>query len=252
MTASGGSRAPCWSVPGILAVGIDPGSGLSFYPTRPPPSWPTCSTSIVIVEMLIILVHVVLVSALARFSTTRALIVITISCGQCPDRGMHASAAFRILLWSVPSGARGEQYRARHWSRAFHPANALVPRIDFLLADRSPVERRLPEQALLSLLLTRPYSAEEHRDHSRPASFCNFLINGKRVVGFTHTEGPPQSGAASSRGRGPRAIDFRIERYLPDRVDYVVNLPTRTTLVFNEMYFPGWGARVDNGGPRCR
>ena len=54
----------------------------------------------------------------------------------------------------------------------------------------------------ISPLLTRPYLAEEHRDHSRPASFCNFLINGKRVVGFTFTEGPPQSGAAL-RAEGP-------------------------------------------------
>jgi hypothetical protein len=44
------------------------------------------------------------------------------------------------------------------------------------------------------------------------------------------------------------AIDFRILRYLPGRVDYEVDLPQRMTLVFNEMYASGWQARVDTSG----
>jgi len=219
---------------GILAVGIIWLKGI-IYPSATPAQLSDVFDKIVIVEMLVISVTWL---GLARFSTTRA-IAITILVAGALDSGMHASAASD--LWSVPSGARGEQYRAMH-SRAFDPANALVPRVDF----PSLIDPRSNDAYLNKRFYLSSYTPFQLKSIGPLASgeFRNFLINGKRVVGFT-TEAPPSQGSLFEQKA--LAIDFKIERYLPDRVDYVVNLPTRTTLVFNEMYFPGWGARVDGG-----
>jgi len=220
---------------GILAVGFIWLKGF-IYPSATPAQLADMFDKVVIVEMLIILLTWL---GLARLSTTHA-VVITILVAAALDSGMHASATSD--LWSVPSGARGEQYRAIH-TRAFDPATALVPRIDFpSLIDPRSNDAYLNKRFYLSsytpfqLKSIGPLAAGEFR---------NFLVNGKRVVGFTNVA-PPDQGSLFEQTA--LAIDFRIERYLPDRVDYVVNLPARTTLVFNEMYFPGWGARID-GGP---
>jgi hypothetical protein len=81
------------------------------------------------------------------------------------------------------------------------------------------------------------------------AGFRPFLVEGKRVVGFPSV-GPsaadvPKAGATFQKQAKP--VNFVISRYQPDRVDYSVDLTTPTTLVFNEMYFPGWQARIDQG-----
>jgi len=219
---------------GILAAGLIWLKGF-IYPTATPAQLADFFDKVVIVEMLIVSVTWL---GLARFSTTRAMVV-TILIASALDSGMHASAVSD--LWSVPSGARGEQYRAIH-TRAFDPAKALVPRVDF----PSLIDPRSNDAYLNKSFYLSSYTPFQLKSIGPLASgeFRNFLVNGKRVVGFT-TEAPPRQGNLFEQKA--LAIDFRIQRYLPDRVDYVVNLPTRTTLVFNEMYFPGWRARIDGG-----
>jgi hypothetical protein len=81
------------------------------------------------------------------------------------------------------------------------------------------------------------------------AGFRPFLVEGKRVVGFPSVSPSavdiPKVGATFQQQAQP--VNFVISRYQPDRVDYSVDLTKPTTLVFNEMYFPGWKARIDQG-----
>jgi hypothetical protein len=62
------------------------------------------------------------------------------------------------------------------------------------------------------------------------------------VVGFV--AGPPSDDGKLFQQKAV-AVAFKITNYLPGWVEYVVDLPVRTMLVFNEVYFPGWRARVD-------
>jgi len=76
------------------------------------------------------------------------------------------------------------------------------------------------------------------------AGFIDFVTNGAKVVAFA---GPvPDAGPAFAAGAIP--VDYAIDSYLPDQVTYTINLPAQRTLVFNEVYFPGWKGSID-GGP---
>ena len=118
------------------------------------------------------------------------------------------------------------------------PASAMRPRVDAQsLEDVSSSDAFLNKAFYLASYTNFHL---KRFDTVLAEGFRHFLLNGMRVVGFVGAS-PPASGDAFEKEAV--AIDFRILRYLPDRVDYEVNLPQRMTLVFNEMYSPGWRAR---------
>ena len=133
-----------------------------------------------------------------------------------------------------PSVRRGLQFRDIH-VRGFDPASAMRPRVDAQsLEDVSSSDAFLNKAFYLASYTNFHL---KRFDTVLAEGFRHFLLNGMRVVGFVGAS-PPASGDAFEKEAV--AIDFRILRYLPDRVDYEVNLPQRMTLVFNEMYSPGW------------
>jgi hypothetical protein len=139
-----------------------------------------------------------------------------------------------------PSVARGLVSGNIH-SKVFDPGKALVPRIDTpSLLDISASDGYLNKAFYLA-----SYSGFRLKrfDSLLDRGFRPFLVSGQRVVAFVGA--PPQDGAAFQSQAAP--VDFRIVRYMPDRVDYEVTVAQPTTLVFNEIYFPGWQARVDDG-----
>ncbi len=155
------------------------------------------------------------------------------------DAGTHATLESR--MWSEPSSSN--IYRLGEiWRRTFDSSSALQPRADAkAVIDVASNDAYLDKKFYLgsySPFLLRRFESLLARN------FHDFFINGKRVVGFVDATAP-SDGAQFESTAVP--VDFAITRYLPDRVDYAVNLPARTTLVFNEVYFPGWHARVDNG-----
>jgi hypothetical protein len=223
-----------WGTLVLLLVGLM-GLGNAIYPGATPAVMHKMFASVVFMELLVISIALI---GVARFSSAKALaICLLVASGL--DSGTHAGVD--AGLWSVPMDAVAMRYRDLR-STNFDPAKALVPRVDspalisvgsndaylnkaFYLATYSPfVLKRLES------LLARGYRG--------------FLLNGKRMVGFVGAS-PPSEGVAFQEKA--TAVEFGITRYLPDRVDYVVNLSARTTLVFNEVYFPGWQARIDNG-----
>lgn len=156
------------------------------------------------------------------------------------DGGTHSLVQAHVV--ALPPDERAKHVNLIH-AKHFNPAKALVPRLD----DPSLINP-LANDAYLSKDFYLPSYTEfrlRRLDALLAAGFRPFLINGQRVVGFVHGMAPPRHGTLFEERATP--VKFEIPRYLPDQVDYVVTLPERTTLVFNEVYFPGWMASVDEG-----
>lgn len=77
------------------------------------------------------------------------------------------------------------------------------------------------------------------------AGFADWLTEGPRVVAFPSDAVPSD---APSFTHDLSHLQFTIDRYVPDAVDYTIVVPSAATVVFNEVHFPGWRASVD-GGP---
>ena len=125
-------------------------------------------------------------------------------------------------------------------SKPFDPDKALLPRInspriDDMGSNDSYLNKNFYMASYTPFQLKRLHSL-----YAR--GLQHFLLDGQRVVGFVN-EAPPDEGPVFQQKAVP--VQFRITRYLPSRVEYVVDLPARTLLVFNEVYFPGWWARID-------
>jgi hypothetical protein len=217
----------------VLAVGIG-WIGPAMFAGAPSAVFHEKFTSVVLFEIVLVMFSLL---AVLRFKTPVALAVSLIAI-VAVDSGTQA--ANQTSLWSVPIGGRTLGFREIR-KKTFDVQSALVPRVDanniaevqagdaflnkkFYLASYTP----LVLKAFQSLLAN---------------GFRGFLVNGQRVVSFGG-EIPTEGGAFQQKAS---PVKFEIKRYLPDRVDYEVDLPVRTTLVFNEMYFNGWRARIDHG-----
>jgi hypothetical protein len=161
------------------------------------------------------------------------------------DSSTHASAD--AFFYSRTPLEIGIEWAEKMHVRTFDTANTELPRV-----DNPNISLPSSNDAFLSKKFYLPSYAAfrlKRLDELLAAGFRPFLIEGKRVVGFPNV-GPsaadiPKAGATFQQQAKP--VNFVISRYQPDRVDYSVDLTTPTTLVFNEMYFPGWQARIDQG-----
>ncbi len=161
------------------------------------------------------------------------------------DASVHASAD--APLYACSPEMVGIQGAERMHVRTFDPANAERPRVDSANVNASSnndgfLNKKFYLQSYGGFRLKR-------LDGLLDGGFRPFLVDGKRIVGFP-TVGPsaanvPTSGATFQQQARP--VSYVISRYLPDRVDYSVDLTEPTTLVFNETYFPGWKASIDRG-----
>jgi hypothetical protein len=206
-----------------------------IYPGVPAAQLAESFNNVVLVELLAVLVALV---GLVRFTQGKAVAAcLLLACAL--DSGMHTGSD--AVLFAHPAGDR-----VRHFvdirTGSFDAANALGPRVD----AAAVLDVRSNDGYLNKRFYLGSYSPFFLKGFARlfDSEFKNFMVKGRRIVGFVGGQ-PPERGAAFEQAALP--VDFQITRYLPDRVDYVVQLPARTTLVFNEMYFPGWRARVDQG-----
>ena len=161
------------------------------------------------------------------------------------DSSTHASAD--AFFYSRTPHEVGVELAEKMHVRTFDVANADVPR-----ADNPNISAPSSTDAFLNKKFYLPSYGGfrlNQLDELLAAGFRPFLVEGKRVVGFpgvgSSAANIPKVGAAFRQQAQP--VNFVISRYQPDRVDYSVDLAKPTMLVFNEMYFPGWQARIDQG-----
>lgn len=212
----------------------------SIYPNATADALAKGFTQVVFVELLVLAIAL---ACLARGGSSAGVAICLIVLAAL-DSGMHAGTDADLFARPKedPSVRRGLQFRDIH-VRGFDPASAMRPRVDAQsLEDVSSSDAFLNKAFYLASYTNFHL---KRFDTVLAEGFRHFLLNGMRVVGFVGAS-PPASGDAFEKEAV--AIDFCILRYLPDRVDYEVNLPQRMTLVFNEMYSPGWRARVDGSG----
>jgi len=161
------------------------------------------------------------------------------------DSSTHASAD--AFFYSRTPHEVGVELAETMHVRTFDVANADGPRV-----DNPNISATASTDAFLNKKFYLPSYGGfrlKQLDELLAAGFRPFLIEGKRVVGFpsvgSSAANIPKVGAAFQQQAQP--VNFVISRYRPDRVHYSVDLAKPTTLVFNEMYFPGWQARIDQG-----
>ena len=185
------------------------------------------------VELFMLVIALV---AVVRFIQPQA-VVASLLLVAALDSGTHTNTD--MSLFAVTTDARVTRLREIR-SKSFDPAKALLPRI-----DATSIEDVGSNDAYLNknfYLASYTHFRLKRLDGLLARGFRPFLLNGQRVVGFV-AGSPPEDGNLFTRSAA--RVDFQIPSYLPSRVEYVVNLPVRTLLVFNEVYFPGWRARVD-------
>ncbi|MGA7743385.1 MAG: hypothetical protein WBP56_21270 [Polyangia bacterium] len=85
--------------------------------------------------------------------------------------------------------------------------------------------------------------------HLLDVGFGPWIQSGPRVVGMTPGRYPE---TFSDFQTATFPVTFSIADYSPNRVRYYVQTAANTTLVFNEVYFPGWNAVVDGAPARVR
>jgi Bacterial membrane protein YfhO len=85
--------------------------------------------------------------------------------------------------------------------------------------------------------------------HLLDVGFGPWIQTGPRVVGMAPGRYPK---TFSDFQTATFPVTFSIADYSPNRVRYHVETAAKTTLVFNEVYFPGWNAIVDGAPARVR
>ncbi len=190
--------------------------------------------TVVLFELFLVLFAL---AGVLRFSSPNAVVACLLVLAAI-DAGTHAQN--QSFMWSVPGGARAEQYRDAR-KTTFDVAAALLPRVD----AKGVIDVRANDAFLNKGFYLGSYSpfVLKRFEALLANNFKDFLLHGQRIVGFTGTI--PTEGGAFQQKAVP--VSFTINRYLPDRVDYTVDVPARTTLAFNELYFPGWRASIDGG-----
>ena len=183
-----------------------------------------------------LLVLVIALVAVVRFMQPRAIAVALVLLAAF-DSGTHATTD--SSLFAVAPEDNVQRCVSLRVSD-FDPAKALVPRLDAAQIDDAGSNDAYLNKKFYLPSYT-PFRLKR-LDGLLGNGFRPFLVNGQRVVGFVQAP-PPEDGNLFQQKA--IAVAFKISRYLPDRVEYIVDLPVRTMLVFNEVYFPGWRARVD-------
>ncbi len=185
------------------------------------------------VELFVLVIALVAVVRFIRPQAMAASLLLVAAL----DSGTHTNTD--MSLFAVTTDARVTRLREIR-SKTFDPAKALLPRI-----DAKSIEDVGSNDAYVNKSFYLPSYTPfrlKRLDGLLARGFRPFLLTGQRVVGFV-AGSPPEDGNLFAQSAAK--VDFQIPSYLPSRVEYVVNLPVRTLLVFNEVYFPGWRARVD-------
>ncbi len=183
-----------------------------------------------------LMVLVIALIAVVRFLRPRAAAISLVLIAAF-DSGTHASSD--ASLFAVAPEDDVLRCMSIHVSD-FDPSKALVPRMDAQKID-DPGSNDAYLNKKFYLPSYTPFRLKR-LDGLLTKGFRPFLVSGQRIVGFAQAP-PPADGSLFQKKA--IAVTFTISRYLPDRVEYVVDLPVRTMLVFNEVYFPGWRARID-------
>jgi hypothetical protein len=141
-----------------------------------------------------------------------------------------------------------EEYaaRSRQYVRTFSPEAAEVPR---LVTGQNLNDYRATAGYIAKRFYLSDYNPFRLRtfDTLIERGFQEWLANGKRVVMLP----PDRTSVADAAEFGAlmTPVDYKITRYLCDRVDYKVELEREALITFNEVYFPGWKAFI-NGNER--
>jgi hypothetical protein len=204
-----------------------------IYPYATPASIAEYFTNTVHLELFVLGIALV---AVLRSLRERALISALVLCAAF-DSGTHVTTD--TSLFAVSGDKQVPRLIEIH-SQDFDPAKAVVPRANSTAIDDVGANDAYLNKSFYIASYT-PFQLKRLHDLIA-RGFMPFLLTGQRIVGFVDGP-PPLQGAVFQQQAVP--VGFVITRYLPSRVDYVVNLPVRTLLVFNEIYFPGWRARID-------
>ncbi len=212
--------------------------GQIIFPGAPANVFHERFSSVVFVELLVVVLALLSMLHFSRPAALAACLLVLASI----DAGTGATA--QTFMWSVPAPPNLAHFRINRVT-TFEPETALLPRV----ASTSPViSKDIPanDGYVSKRFFLGSYSPFVLNRFSQllARDFQHFLVVGQRVVGFVG-QPPPTDALAFLKKQVP--VTFQISRYLPDRVDYVVYATAPTTLVFNEMYFPGWKARIDGG-----
>jgi hypothetical protein len=213
----------------------------ALFPGTSPTSFAQLFSSPVLGELFVVGLALV---CLARGARPGVLVACLLAVAAI-DVGVHASAD--APLYARTPQEVGVQGTEKMHVRTFDPTNAQIPRV-----DGGNIESASSNDAFLNKKFYLPSYGGfrlKRLDGLLDAGFRPFLVEGKRIVGFPAV-GPsaaniPASGATFQQQARP--VNFVISRYLPDRVEYSVDLAEPAMLVFNEMYFPGWKASIDRG-----
>lgn len=195
-------------------------------------------SSVVFIELLLVGLALLAVLRFSRPTLLAASLLVLAGI----DSGTGATN--QAFMWSMPAPAGIEHFRNNR-VKTFDPAIALLSRTDTanpnlsrdIPANDGYINKRFYIASYSPFVLNRFSTLMERH-------FRHFMATGKRVVGFVGAP-PPTDAMAFLQNQVP--VAFQITRYLPDRVDYEVDTTAPTTLVFNEVYFPGWKARIDHG-----
>ena len=157
------------------------------------------------------------------------------------EAGTCVLANRSIIECPVTSAEEYRAGRALH-RRDFTPEAAGAPRVALGGAQLSSFEsnRGLLEK---SFYLSEYNPLRLRRlDALVRNGFAEWMTTGPRVTSLPPDEWP---GDYESFRLLERPVEYAILSYTPNRVAYRVSAEGESMLVFNEVYFPGWRARVD-------
>ncbi len=126
----------------------------------------------------------------------------------------------------------------------FTPERARTPRLEIPGDPTHTAET--PEAYLAKSFYVGDYTFRLGRfDTLVEGGFMEWLRDGARMVAIPPNTDPGPSFPKLSGLMYP--VEHQIIEYFPNRVVYTVKLSEESLLVFNEVFFPGWRARVDSG-----
>ncbi len=157
------------------------------------------------------------------------------------EMGTCVLANRKVVEHNVTSIEGYRAARARH-RRDFTPEAAALPRVadggkEFVseASGRGYLEK--------SFYLSEYNPLRLHRfENLIGKGFAEWMTTGPRVASL-----PPDTwpGTYEEFAALARPVEYTILSYTPNEVVYRVRVAEDSTLVFNEIYFPGWRARVD-------
>lgn len=186
-------------------------------------------------EILFVAVAALALRAFPSRRLTAALVVLLVL-----EVGTGVHANMKIVGAPVEGADAYRAARARH-RRAFTTEEAAAPR-------RAVGENLVSEESAQAYLSKTFYLSDYNplRLHRFDAlvrnGFTGWMTDGPRVVALPADAWPGNFDEFQTHAR---PVDFSILSYTPNEVVYRVGVGEDSMLVFNEIYFPGWRARVD-------